>query len=118
MVGKLQQHQDPIGVVLSSVVGVLGVFGVLSALGLTADDVAELLGFAMAGVAALRTRSERRKHSEVQDLRDRLEFQLTASDETKRRAARQYMEGAHDPDDPVRSPPAHVEDDTPDSEVE
>lgn len=67
--GRLSRHQDPIAVVLSSVVGILGALGLIERAGLTGDQVAEILGFAVAIVASIRTVVERRKHREVEDLR-------------------------------------------------
>lgn len=89
MVSKLSKHQDPIATVLSSVVGVLGALGLVERLGLTGDQVAEIMGFAMAIIAAIRTVFERRKFEELEDLR-----------------AHKIMTTAPDP---VRSPPGNVE---------
>lgn len=67
--GALSKHQDPIAVVLSSVVGMLGALGLIERAGLTADQVAQLMGFAMAILAAVRTPFERKRHREMEDLR-------------------------------------------------
>jgi hypothetical protein len=67
--GRLSKHQDPIAVVLSSVVGILGALGLIERAGLTADQVAQIVGFAVAIGASIRTVFERRRLAELEDLR-------------------------------------------------
>lgn len=67
--GRIQKHQDPVAVVLSSVVGILGSVGLIDRLGLTADQVAQVLGFTLAIVAAVRTIFQRRMVNELEELR-------------------------------------------------